>query len=102
MCGGKTQEILVPSKHTLPVGSLQTFLDEYLSAHPEIKIDYIHGEDSLKELCNEHDTVGFLFEGMKKQDFFASISADGSLPRKTFSLGHAQDKRYYVEGRKIK
>ncbi len=102
VCGGKTQEILVPAKHTLPVGSLQTFLDEYLSAHPEIKIDYIHGEDSLKELCNEHDTVGFLFEGMKKQDFFASISADGSLPRKTFSLGHAQDKRYYVEGRKIK
>ena len=102
VCGGKTQEISIPAKHTLPVGSLQVFLDEYLLAHPEIKIDYIHGEDSLKELCKSDDTVGFLFEGMKKQDFFASISADGSLPRKTFSLGHAQDKRYYVEGRKIK
>ncbi len=102
VCGGKSQTVLVPAKHTLPVGTLQNFLDEYLKAHPEIKIDYIHGEDSLKDLCKSCDTVGFLFEGMKKQDFFASISADGSLPRKTFSLGHAQDKRYYVEGRKIK
>ena len=99
---GECEVLSVPSTHTLPVGTLQVFLDEYMAKNPQVKIDYIHGEDSLKELCDKEDTVGFLFEGMKKQDFFASIGKDGSLPRKTFSLGHAQDKRYYVEGRKIK
>lgn len=86
----------------LPVGTLQTYLDEYLSSHKEISIDYIHGENSLKELAKEKNTVGFLFDGMKKDELFEAIKADGSLPRKTFSMGHAQDKRYYIEGRKIK
>ena len=86
----------------LPVGTLQTYLDEYLNSHKEISIDYIHGENSLKELAKKENTVGFLFDGMKKDELFDAIKADGSLPRKTFSMGHAQDKRYYIEGRKIK
>ncbi len=86
----------------LPVGTLQAYLDEYLNSHKEISIDYIHGENSLKELAKKENTVGFLFDGMKKDELFDAIKADGSLPRKTFSMGHAQDKRYYIEGRKIK
>lgn len=86
----------------LPVGTLQTYLDKYLKKHSEIKIDYIHGENSLKDLCKGENTIGFLFEGMKKDELFDAIRADGSLPRKTFSMGHAEDKRYYIEGRKIK
>lgn len=86
----------------LPVGTLQAYLDEYLKAHSEIKIDYIHGKESLKKLCEKENTVGFLFEGMKKDELFEAIRADGSLPRKTFSMGHAEDKRYYIEGRRIK
>ena len=86
----------------LPVGTLQAYLDEYLKAHSEIKIDYIHGKESLKKLCEKENTVGFLFEGMKKDELFEAIRADGSLPRKTFSMGRAEDKRYYIEGRRIK
>ncbi|MDD5924488.1 MAG: DUF1015 domain-containing protein [Clostridia bacterium] len=86
----------------LPVGTLQAFLDDYLKSHPEIKIDYIHGEDSVAELCKQDNTIGFIFKGMQKDELFDAIKADGSLPRKTFSMGHAYDKRYYIECRKIK
>lgn len=86
----------------LPVGTLQAFLDKYLAEHKEIKIDYIHGEDVVHELCKQDNTFGFIFEGMKKSDLFDAIKQDGSLPRKTFSMGNACDKRYYIECRKIK
>ena len=46
--------------------------------------------------------MGFIFEGMKKEELFDAVIMDGSLPRKTFSMGHADDKRFYIEGRKIK
>ena len=81
---------------------MQVWLDEYLKAHSEIKIDYIHGEDTVKNLCRKENTLGFIFDGMKKDELFDAIRLDGSLPRKTFSMGHAADKRYYVEARKIK
>lgn len=96
------REIGIKPTAKLPVGTLQTYLDEYLKSHSEIKIDYIHGIDSTKKLCEKENTVGFIFEGMKKDELFQAIKADGSLPRKTFSMGHAEDKRYYIEGRKIK
>lgn len=86
----------------LPVGTLQTFLDKYLAENKEVKIDYIHGEDVVRELCKQDNTFGFIFEGMKKSDLFDAIKQDGSLPRKTFSMGNACDKRYYIECRKIK
>lgn len=96
------QKIGIKPSAKLPVGTLQSYLDEYLKENSQIKIDYIHGEDSLKNLAKKENTVGFLFEGMKKDELFDAIRADGSLPRKTFSMGHAEDKRYYIEGRKIK
>ena len=86
----------------LPVGTLQAFLDDYLAAHPGVRIDYIHGADTLRTLARQEGAVGFLFEGMGKSDLFPAIRADGSLPRKTFSMGHAADKRYYLEARAIR
>jgi hypothetical protein len=86
----------------LPVGTLQTYIDLYLQSHPEVKIDYIHGADVTRSLCQEANTLGFLFDGMGKDELFPAILADGSLPRKTFSMGHAADKRYYIEARRIK
>ena len=59
-------------------------------------------EESLIKLSAKENTVGFIFKGMEKQELFPSVTADGSLPRKTFSMGHANDKRFYVEARKIK
>ncbi len=85
----------------LPVGSLQSFLDEYGKTHPGMTVDYIHGEDALRAL-SKNGAVGFLFSGMEKNDLFETVIRDGALPRKTFSMGHARDKRYYLESRKIR
>ncbi len=86
---------------TLEVGALQSFLDTYLAAHPSVSIDYIHGEHVLRKLAEKPDTVGFLFDGMKKSELFPYIRQTGILPRKTFSMGDAESKRYYMECRKI-
>ena len=86
----------------LTVGTLQAFLDDYVKKHPEAEVDYIHGEDSTAALAAAPDAIGFLFSGMEKSQLFRTVIYDGALPRKTFSMGHARDKRYYMECRKIK
>ena len=85
----------------LAVGTLQNFLDGYLKTHGG-KVDYIHGDDVTRELGSKPGNMGFLLPAMGKNQLFKTVMADGVLPRKTFSMGHAQDKRYYVEGRRIK
>ena len=88
----------------LPVGTVQDFLDEYLRTAPAgASIDYIHGEDTAKALTNGRtDAVALLFDGMAKEELFFTVIADGALPRKTFSMGHAEDKRFYTEARRIR
>ncbi len=100
--GDEVCEIGVNATAELAVGTLQSFLDDYIKEHTDVEIDYIHGEESLKKLASRENTVGFLFDGMKKSELFSAVNADGSLPRKTFSMGHADDKRFYIEARKIK
>jgi len=89
------------AKSELAVGVLQTFLDEYLAVF-DGEIDYIHDDDALMELSQKPGSIGFLLPGMEKSQLFRGVVADGVLPRKTFSMGHAREKRYYLEGRKIK
>lgn len=91
---------LDPLKGQLPIGILQNFLDEYLSVHLGV-IDYIHGEEVLKGLAEETNCIGFELPVIDKNKFFKGIIEDGVFPRKTFSTGHAQEKRYYLEARKI-
>ncbi len=88
-------------KSNIPVGSIQLFLDEYLKDHKG-KIDYIHGEDVTKELGSKENNIGIIFDAMAKEDLFKTVILDGALPRKTFSMGHSEDKRFYLESRKIK
>lgn len=88
----------------LTVGSLQNFLDEYIKEHAEtgdIKVDYIHGKNNLKALTWQNGSIGFILPDMAKEELFPSVKANGALPRKTFSMGHAEDKRYYTECKKI-
>lgn len=99
---GTEKEISVKPTGTLCVATLQPFLDGYLKNRNDIKIDYIHGIDSVRELCKKENTLGFIFNGMEKSELFTAVSNDGSLPRKTFSMGCADDKRFYLEARKIK
>ena len=84
----------------LTVGSLQNFLDGYMKANGG-KIDYIHGVEVIDELSMSADALGVLLPDMAKSELFPTVICDGALPRKTFSMGHAWDKRYYVEARKI-
>ena len=84
----------------LPTALLQQFLDAWL-AENRGEIDYIHGEDSLRTLAAAGDAVGFLLPALPKESLFAGIKAGGVLPRKTFSMGAAREKRYYLEARKL-
>lgn len=88
-------------KSNIAVGSIQIFLDEYLESNSG-KVDYIHGDDITKALARKDSNVGFIFKPMEKKDLFKTVIVDGSLPRKTFSMGHSYDKRFYLEARKIK
>ncbi|MBQ8928242.1 MAG: DUF1015 domain-containing protein [Oscillospiraceae bacterium] len=85
----------------LSVGSLQNALDAYLMTNPG-KIDYIHGAETVERLSEQEGAIGFLLPDMDKSLLFPSVAQDGALPRKTFSMGHAEDKRYYMEARKIR
>ena len=88
-------------KSNIPVGSIQIFLDEYLKEHKG-KIDYVHGDDVTKELGSKENNMGIIFDAMAKDELFKTVILDGALPRKTFSMGHSHDKRFYLEARKIK
>jgi len=85
----------------LPVGTLQSFLDSYL-AHNGGSIDYIHGADVAADLGRRHGNLAFLLPAMGKDQLFPTVIRDGVLPRKTFSMGEAWDKRFYLEARKIR
>ncbi|MBR6029899.1 MAG: DUF1015 domain-containing protein [Clostridia bacterium] len=88
---------LNPALGKLPVGIVQTFLDQ----QEGITMDYIHGEEAAARLAEAPDTLAILLPAIPKEDLFPGLSADGVLPRKTFSMGHAQEKRYYLECRRI-
>jgi hypothetical protein len=85
----------------LPVGTLQAFLDPFIKEGGADKIDYVHGEEIVCKLGTQPGNVGFYVSGMHKSDLFKTVILDGALPRKTFSLGEAREKRFYMEARKI-
>ncbi len=102
--GDRAGTLFIPAPAVaLPVGTVQDFLDEYLKTAPAgATVDYIHGERTAKDLANRPDAVAFIFDGMAKEELFSTVIADGALPRKTFSMGHAEDKRFYTEARRIR
>jgi len=98
ICG--TIEVSHPSLN-LEVGTLQTFLDAYAESRPQFRIDYIHGDDIVTDLGAKPGNIGFYLPAISKHDLFRTIILDGALPRKTFSMGNADEKRFYLECRKI-
>lgn len=88
-------------KSNLTVGSLQKFIDDYLKENGG-RVDYIHGEDVVNRLGAEEGNAGFILPVISKDSFFPTVICDGALPRKTFSMGDAWDKRFYLEARIIK
>lgn len=83
--------------HALPVGTVQQLLD----AAPGLSLDYVHGEDAVRQIVRDENAVGILLEPMDKALLFPAVAQRGPLPRKTFSMGEANEKRYYMEARRI-
>lgn len=100
--GEKTGTVyLDKARGELAVAVLQEFLDKWLAENAGI-IDYIHGDEEVKALAQKENAIGFLLPAMEKHQLFRGVISGGALPRKTFSMGHAREKRYYLEGRKIR
>ena len=98
--GEDTVAVLNP-EGAIPCETIQKFLDSFLSRHPEAGIDFIHGEGSLRALAAKPETVGFLLPDIDKHSFFKDVEKLGVLPRKTFSMGEADEKRFYMEAKRI-
>jgi hypothetical protein len=93
-------EFLKPTSN-LAVGTLQPFIDMLIKDKKAEKVDYIHGDDVVERLAFESGNAGFYLPGMDKGQLFRTVILDGVLPRKTFSMGEAREKRFYMECRKI-
>lgn len=99
--GGK-KPLMLPSNAAEAVKLVQDYIDAYLKAHPGSEVDYVHGEYSLREVVDSQpNLVGITLPPLNKTDLFDYVLKSGALPRKTFSMGEAVEKRYYIESRKI-
>lgn len=100
---GQTEVVLRKSQAPLTVGSVEAFLADWLPAHPEASVDYIHGADTARALAADprRPATAILLPDFAKADLFRGVVLGGVLPRKTFSMGHAEEKRYYNECRVI-
>ena len=87
----------------LTVGRVEAFLADFLPAHPGVTVDYIHGESTALALASDpaKPATAILLPDFAKADLFKGVVLGGVLPRKTFSMGHAEEKRYYNECRVI-
>jgi hypothetical protein len=92
---------IASASSNLPVGTIQPFIDAFLKEGGAEKVDYVHGEDVTVKLGSQPGNAGFYLPGMPKSDLFKTVILDGALPRKTFSMGEAREKRFYMEARKI-
>ena len=101
--GGREGTLALPlAADELPVSALQQALDAYLAARPQTGIDFIHGTDALRHLADAPGRIGFVLPDFPKDALFPYVLRRGVLPRKTFSMGTALEKRYYLEGRAIR
>ena len=99
--GACDKEFKIPNPpHSLAVGCLGLFLDDLCNKDDSIKVDYIHGEDEVRSLSSDK-AAGVFLPGISKDTFFDTVRKEGVFPRKTFSMGHAFEKRFYMEARKI-
>ena len=100
---GKEVELnIANSGNPLAVGALQAFLDEWMRGREGLTLDYVHGEEEARKLAAQPAAVAFLLPALHKSELFPAVAKSVVLPRKTFSMGEAHEKRYYMEARKIR
>lgn len=98
---GRESYFSVPSNCAEAISAVQKILESYVGSHPGCKVDYIHGEDNLAAVASEHKGVALIMPSLRKDELFSYVATHGALSKKTFSMGEAQEKRYYVEAHKI-
>ncbi len=111
-CGGESsikavydgKEYVIPVKENSSdaIADLQNAMDEYLREHKESGIDYVHGDGYTAKIAKDNGAVAIFMPTVEKQTLFDYVARRGVLPRKSFSMGNAEDKRYYYETKKIK
>ena len=102
ICGEEYSVLTIEDNEAfLPSEAFHKFLDPWAEAGNCSEIEYIHGEEALASLSLRKNNIGFYLPAVDKKSFFAFISSRGPMPRKTFSIGEAEEKRYYLEGRKL-
>ena len=87
---------------TLAVGTLQPFIDHFVARGGATSVDYVHGDEVLERLAMGEGHIGFHVPTVGKSELLRRVVREGPLPRKTFSMGEADEKRYYVEARRIR
>lgn len=101
--GEGIKQIKLPANAAVAVAKVQDYIDEYIKTHPNAWVDYVHGLNDLKEVVdNNESSIGITLPPLNKSDLFNYVLKVGTFPRKTFSMGEAAEKRYYVESKKIK
>ncbi len=93
--------INLPEKPVEAVAFIESYISAFIKEYGG-KVDYIHGRDEVRRLSKEHNAIGIALKSMPKSDLFPYVAQSGALPKKTFSMGEAEDKRYYLEARRIK
>ena len=100
---GKKEKLMMPKVGPEAYEKVQAYVDAYLGAHKQASVDYIHDEDQTIEVAkNNKGSVAIIMPALTKGDIFDYIAKDKVLPRKAFSMGHATEKRYYLESKRIK
>ena len=97
------QKIKLPKNAAVAVGKVQEYIDNYIKTHDGAKVDYVHGLEDLKQVVDKaENAIGITLPPLDKNDLFDYVLKVGAFPRKTFSMGEAAEKRYYIESKKIK
>ncbi|MDO4952662.1 MAG: DUF1015 domain-containing protein [Synergistaceae bacterium] len=100
--GGEEEFAIDGRGKLMPLAVMQKWLDKYAAKNKYLSLDYVHGRANVDKIVAESGAVGIIFNAMDKKSFFPAIKAGGALPKKTFSIGSADDKRFYLEARKIR
>lgn len=98
---GKEYKLSVPSYSALAIAEIQNFVEEYASTHTGVKVDYIHGDENLRSVERENKGVAIFMPSILKSELFDYVASHGLLAKKSFSMGEANEKRYYIEAKKI-
>ena len=99
---GEHRFISVAKEPALAIKELQEFIDDYIKNHDDVSQDYVHGTEHSVSVAEKEDGICILFPSLSKDTLFRYISENGTLCRKSFSMGEAEEKRYYLEAKLIK